>query len=274
MSDQAQDRYFEKLVQSTLEGRSSKLKREAEAQRLIEREVVRCGLITPPINFDKLANHLSAEIQYIPLSIRGQILVDHHSIVIQVSSRLNSFERRKTLAHELCHLILEQERLLMHKGSRVKTQYDHPRQVIERLCDQGSAELLCPSQWLQDSLRGVSLSLQLLTELAERIRCPTEFVFSRLKDLGLSEARLLRFRRGESSFRVVGSVPEADEGFLAQIDLLAPSEHLLARSFAEGAIQGQIHLRTPDGTFHYNSECLPLGNNEILTLLVITRNTV
>jgi Zn-dependent peptidase ImmA (M78 family) len=123
---------------------------------------------TPPIDLEHLARRMGVdEIRHQPMPIDGQLLAGPDKIVVEVCSQRSRPRQRFTLAHELGHLWLTQNR----------ARYDLPElhwREEERFCDSFAAAVLMPRTWIvrrtvdcTPSLRALErLSLEARTSLA------------------------------------------------------------------------------------------------------------
>lgn len=122
---------------------------------------------TPPIDLEHLARRMGVdEVRHRPMQIDGQLLAGPDKIVVEVCSQRSRPRQRFTLAHELGHLWLTQ--------NRAKHGLELHWREEERFCDSFAAAVLMPRTWIvrrtvecAPSLRTLErLSLEARTSLA------------------------------------------------------------------------------------------------------------
>lgn len=120
-----------------------------------------------PIDFHTIATLLGASVRWAVLEtdIDGMYIKTHRRILL--NQAVASKERRSfTFYHELMHHLIEHndEIPLLFRLSPFA---NHP-ETMERMCDQGAAELLIPSDDMRHTLRERGFSISHLPELSKR----------------------------------------------------------------------------------------------------------
>jgi Zn-dependent peptidase ImmA (M78 family) len=139
--------------------------------------------LSPPVNHDIVASYRGVvRIDYADLPWSGHIAATDAGLVIGVRASDPSRRQRFTIFHEVLHTYM--------RGFRLQPQYRcdpgaEPVEIpcdaaLERLCDQGAAELLLPSAELLDDLAGKVVNLDLVDALAEEYEASRAATASRI----------------------------------------------------------------------------------------------
>lgn len=245
--------------------------RRAEIKRRLRSLLIASGNRRPPANLEALHPSLQVqEVRRAALPMQGRLLIEKEGIVIEIDEQLSSFESRFTHAHELAHLILEENRVSMslNRGSAVRHQCGSRFREVEELCDWAASEILLPEEWLFDPVRSSERSLAVAESIGHSAKCDPVFVLVRVLSLKLWGGRLIWFRKSASdSWQVVATYPEKDESYLQRTEIADAS--LLDRALEEetSACSGQLPLQVFGERQEYFAECTRLSDGSILSYL-------
>ncbi len=258
------------LIDAVAERRNSHIAAEAEALRTFRRELLSQGSAEPSTDLSTLAARLHIEsIDYVPLAMRGRVLMVGKKIQIEINNDLEEWERRHTLAHELAHLVLEKGRIAAsrEKGKNVSRKISHNH--IELLCDKCADEALLPKDWLQKQLEINRPSLQTVVAIANRTKLPIPYVAKRIIDLQLRPWRTIWCERLNGKYSVVNSIPAWDDSLLTSISLNADGQLPIDSCWSNnGSVStGTIALRIYDDDCKYPAQCIKITPDSAFCIL-------
>lgn len=262
--------YYNRLAMRMRDQRNPGRSREAEARRKVQTVMLRVGATGPPINLNDIAARLDVgAIRLVPLSMRGRLMLEGLDIVLEINQELSPLEQRFTIAHELCHLMLDDGRVSKSTaiGRSDRTLSTKDFSELERLCDVGAIEVLMPADWI----RSISLrppSFDEAVGLAARAEVDFARLAKRLIEEGAWVGRLVWFRLHEGKPVVSKAFPEWEEDFLARMSLIG-SETLVEASLRDGSMQqGNLELQILGESHAFHANCLPVSSGtEAVALL-------
>jgi hypothetical protein len=251
-----------------LEVRRTRRRADESVLQHIANEVLAAQAGRFPVDLARLASHLGVDaVRVVPLTMRGRLVLDAGKLVVEVNEELDQWDRRRVIAHELSHAIIERDRLRLAKlaGRNVERDWSHSR--IERLCDAGADELLLPERWLQGKLASESASLETAMRIADQGRLPLEFVVARVIALDLGPWRALVFARGVEGCAAVRSVPAVSAGFLCSFELVDVERSPVGQAEQGAVTSGRVALRVDGEATEYRAHCTCLSDQELLCVL-------
>ena len=225
------------------------------------------GVTLMPRDLEKLARKLQVPVLEEPLDCRGRIVLEAGQLVIEINHRLSAFEKRKTLAHELGHLILDKEGITRaylqggHRGRISRLEYD----AIEKSCDVAADELLLPERWLENQLPR-DPSLESLLKTAAGSGCDLDFVATRVLDLGhWTGCHFLWWKRAGDRMVVSRSLPAEDDAALAFYESVG-SDSLPWRALTEKClVRGRLRIHNGIVNKDVAAECIPVSHETALS---------
>lgn len=261
--------FYRHLRASVAERASNTKAIRAEALRRVRCEMISAGVAEPPVNLRSLALRLKLrDIVFVPLPMRGRVMLDGNNVVVEVNENLGQHERRWTIAHELAHLILEKERVAIAEESGRNIDRSISHGMIEQLCDLCADEILLPQEWLRKKLPKGRGSLQAVVEISRRADVSVDFTVTRLIELGLQPWRAIWCVKVNQEIQIVKSVPHWDESFLVGINVLNVEMTPISSSLESDAItQGYITLQIHDDDIRYPAQCAQISKDTVLCIL-------
>jgi len=260
---------FYRLLEGAREKKAKRNAVQAESIRLTTRVMKAAGESNPPPNLNRLARHLGVQkIQSVPLAMSGRILVHNRTFSIEINEKLDELEHRRTLAHELAHLILEKDRIALSSNvdSINDLERNYPYALMEELCDMCGDEMLLQKDWLWERLAGHRVSLQTVMEIASETNLSVEFVATRIIALKLQRWRAIWCMKIGQNIQLVKSLPHWDEAFLASIQIVDAS--LIADSYeSEGVSSGRVCLSICGEENTYFAQATKLNDKSVLCIL-------
>jgi Zn-dependent peptidase ImmA (M78 family) len=179
--------------------------RKRHIQALVEKLLATHGIESAPIDVEKLAKNLGADVHYQPTdeNLSGFIIRSKSRAIIGVNSKHPENRRRFTIAHEVGHLLLHdhvQDHNEVHVdgagcGMRVrrrdqessKGEDDH-----EREANFFAAELLMPAKFLEEDVADLDdadlFEDDVLGPLSKKYKVSTQALTFRLAHLGYVHA--------------------------------------------------------------------------------------
>jgi hypothetical protein len=206
-------------------------------------------------------------VNYVPLPMQGRLMAEPQGVVVEISARLSSEDRRFALAHELSHLVLND---IASGSQRVDSSMDSfAYSTRERLCDVGATEMLMPTDWLETlfPVSGKSLGVKAV-RAAEQAKVKVEAVVERVMELGLWEGTALWLRLNEGHCIPYKSMPFWDDSVLARVSLLDGMEAAVTECIRRNALYaGPMTLEILGQREAYVGECVPIGQGRALAVL-------
>ncbi|HEV2969196.1 MAG TPA: ImmA/IrrE family metallo-endopeptidase [Pirellulales bacterium] len=262
-------RFYNRLLDSAAEQRSKSKATQAEAMRLVRRELIAAGTDAPPTDLKRLAKHLGVQrVAIVPLAMRGRLMLSGSDVEIEINGDLDEWSRRHTIAHELVHLVLEKDRVAMARaaGSNVKKRIAHG--LIEQLCDLGADEILLPREWLAEKLKRSRPSMDLVVHISNHLDLPVDFVATRIVNLGLQPWRTIWCGRSKRKSYLVKSAPAWDELFLAGLDILDADESPVTKCWDHNEVEkGTVVIRIHGELHDFPSHCLKIAHDSVFGIL-------
>jgi hypothetical protein len=225
----------------------------------------------PPANLDRLGHYLRiGEVRESPLAIRGRLLAEQGRIVIEVNIELPKFEKRQVIAHELAHIIFDQERLRSgfynsgKRGDETRSEYED----IEKLCDIAADEILLPEKWLVSQVARQP-SLLIVEKISRETDCSLEFVSERILMAGLWKGcHFIWWTRMDDKMVVSRTLPKESAVGLSFYEELSAIASLPGRALSEsGLIRGKIRINNGITNNDYPAECMQISETEVLALV-------
>jgi Zn-dependent peptidase ImmA (M78 family) len=166
--------------------------REAAKELLRESKVDK-----PPVPVERIARRLKAEVRYEPFDgeLSGMLIREGQRVIIGVNASHPKTRQRFTIAHELAHMRLHDERLPIHvdRGFPVRRRDVRSSQAVdvdEMEANGFAAELLMPAAMLEHDLEGKDPDYEddeLTRRLANRYKVSLQAMAVRLATLRLSD---------------------------------------------------------------------------------------
>jgi Zn-dependent peptidase ImmA (M78 family) len=132
------------------------------AQRLVKDADMK-----PPIDVFRLARFYGVEVREVEgMRLDGQVIPLKDGFIIEVAKEKPVKRKRFTIAHELIHIFLLKEGLvLLDTLHELESLIPLMRRRIERLCDIGASEILMPSHFFEPKLKDYGISVDALFRL-------------------------------------------------------------------------------------------------------------
>lgn len=259
--------------------RTASAKRGSNRQAIVSDVVQRAALLrassqehTFPAQLDAIARNAGVRaIRVVPLAMRGRLMLEEGTYVIEVSASLDAFEQQFVIAHELGHILVEISTLAEcpDRSERARRGGASSYQLVERLCDVAAAELLLPSEFVRDSLRGTSPNINAVLDLARVSQLPIAFTVQRIIEAGFWVCRFVWWARGPHGISALRSVPSATPEFLASIALVPTANCAVIRAFEqESVVTGEVVIETWGSVESYRTECVCIQPGQVVSLLI------
>jgi Zn-dependent peptidase ImmA (M78 family) len=261
--------YRRRLKESSGAQRSKNRAMAAEALRLVNLSTTAAGVDQPPTDLHQLAQYLGVrEIRYVPLAMRGRLIIDDKELVVEVNEELEGVDRQRCVAHELAHVVLERERIKLAIASERNADRSISHSLIEKLCDLCGDEIVLPREWLHKQLLIAGSSLVSIVEIASRAILPVDFVVTRIIDLELRPWRAIWWMRHDGKFQIGKSVPHWDDTFLVWIDLVdGPTSPVFKCWETRTMTEGELTLRIDGEEHQYAVECVRSDDSTVLSIV-------
>ena len=107
--------------------------------------------------------------------------------------------RRFTLAHEIAHVLIEQDQTVVRRTHAL----DHDD--VETLCDWIAASILMPRSWMRSFITREHYNLSLIRLIAHRADVSLSAAAVRLREVGGRTCALLRLQRTAKQWLIVGN---------------------------------------------------------------------
>jgi hypothetical protein len=138
------------------------------------------GSHAPPIPLKPLVEALNARWEEREMSADGQLRRDKHGYLINYPPDDERWRRHRfTIAHELAHVVLIER--LGDAGKKMAANAEWKE--VERLCNQGAAEILLPRQSFAAALAECGFTAQGLVRLYERFAVSWSALFVRIAEI-------------------------------------------------------------------------------------------
>jgi len=261
--------YYRRIRDVGAERRSKNKAVRGEALRLINSEMISAGIEHPPADLVRFAQHLGVhEIRFIPLVMRGRLVMEGRRLVAEVNEDLNDLERQRTVAHELAHVVLERERIAQATTVGQNVSRVAGNNLIEKLCDICGDEILLPREWLRVRLSNNDASLGTLLEIASSSNLSVDFVLARVIELRIKSWRAIWCMNVSDKAKILRSMPYWSESFLPWIDVEDNPTSPLRKCLETGDLtRGQLALLIEGERQPYFAECMRTGRDVVLCLL-------
>jgi Zn-dependent peptidase ImmA (M78 family) len=248
---------------------------EGQALKLVNYEITKSSINRSPVDIDGLKTYLGVkDIRYTQLysKQKGRLISEGNFFAIEISDRLDNFQRKLTILHELAHIILEDKFAakinLERSNIKAFSKNLHPK-VLEKLCDGAAKEILLPKSRLREELRGRKPSLKHLYEMSEKYNYPLEFIATRILDVGLWQFRVLWWRVSNNKATCVNSLPLMDELTLLDTKLLDESNSIVINShLSKKYIEGMQKIVINNVEDEYRAQVLPEKKDVVICMLV------
>ena len=262
-------RRFELLFDS-IKGRSSKWRAlVAEKRKRVRAKLIEAGCAEIPRDLHKLAGALGVgDVREVPLALRGRLVRESGGFAIEINSDLEGFQKRHVFAHELAHILVEDDNFELSQRERTARARGSSYHVVEKLCDECAAEMLLPLLWLRERLRRARPSLEALEQLAKNAQCSLEYAAERVRAEAIWQCTFLTCKVNDRGAWIVrSSPPGAADSLLLEIPKNKESSPII-RCHAERRRRiGRESLRFGDEVIFEQVECLPLEENTVFVML-------
>lgn len=243
---------------------------EGAALDRVRAEMVAAGLRKFPVDLAPLERaHGVADVRVVPLASRGRLIMEERGIVVEIDERLPELARRFTHAHELGHLILEEERIARCQalGRAVRNASSARIYRVEHLCDIAAREMLLPESWVLSSLRGKDPSLDLVLRISDEAVVEPWLALQAIVALGLWKVRGILWSRAQGSLSAVDTTPKANSTYLDSLEIFDPAV-LEDAARSEAVARGTLGLDVQGERIKYMAEAAAVSEDEIMSLLV------
>ena len=237
----------------------------------IERVSRAARLKFPPANLERLGRYLQVgEVREAPLAIRGRLIAENGLVMVEINNRLEPFEKRKVLAHELAHLLFDRDRVRsgffnsgQRSGETSKEYYN-----VEEVCDLAAAEILLPEKWLISQVPR-DPSLQLIKNISLTTDCQMDFVAGRILKADLWRGcHFMWWICREGRMVVERALPKEDAITLSSYEKLDATSSLPARALLEDSlIRGKIWIKNSFVSKFFSAECMRISETEVVALI-------
>jgi hypothetical protein len=243
-----------------------------EIAEKIDTALSRVGFIEPPTDLDELAVSLGVvRVNVLPLANRGRTLKVPGGFAIEVDEALPECEQRFVIAHELAHLILEEEQLLLapRLGDRTRGPQRRSHSVMEKQCDKAAGEILLPRRWVIREFEGTKPNLAAVKDVAGLSGCSLRLVALRLRDSDAwPTAQFVWWKKCGERLSAIDSIPERDEHLLVSLELPASPDSLVELALRTRKLAvGSEAIRYWEGAVEYRSEAMPVDGDRVVSLL-------
>jgi hypothetical protein len=266
---------YELRADGIIASRSKYRSLQNQALKLVNYEITKSRIERSPLDVDGLKSYLGVkDIRYTRLYSpqRGRLISEGSFFVIEVSDRLDNFQKKLAILHELAHIILEDKfaRKINLERANIKafSKHLHPK-VLEKLCDASAMEILLPKSKLREELRGKRPSLKHLNKLSEEYNYPFEFIANRILDIGLWRFRILWWKVINDKATCVNSLPPMDELTLLETKLGHQSSSIVINSrLSNKYIEGTQKILINNVEDEYRVQAMPEKKDTVICMLV------
>lgn len=225
-----------------------------------------------PTDLSKLRDYLNVvKVAIVSQDPQGVLKRSSVGWKIEISSSLGRFERKFTEAHELGHLILQQDQINGLQTVARPRERVQKYNAVEKLCDMAAREILLPEGIVEKEAAELSL-LEAINRLSVKSNCPEWFTARRLSEILPWTSILILWERKAHNYvakdMIAGSSGmEKNLPFLEPVTARHPTfREALARRGE--VLSGRLELESDMGKTQYYIDALCIGKNEILTSTV------
>lgn len=162
---------------------------DQELVRGICSRVIEEACAKPPVDVDLLASMCGiASVEYVVQPWAGMLVPDRGSVVARICATDGHERQRFTVLHESGHTFLP------GFGSKREFRCNGEKTREELLCDLAAAELLFPSAYFRQDLRGVPFRFSSVEQLARRYEGSLQATALRVVDLATTPLLLMAFQ--------------------------------------------------------------------------------
>lgn len=263
--------YYRRLLAHARDHRTRARAEEAEALRKVRVVMVQAQASEPPTDLGAIARMLDVRsIRTLPLPMHGRIMRDADGITVEISESLHPKDQRFALAHELCHLILDDRAMRespLGLAQRPASRSLHS--IRERLCDVGAAEVLAPTDWLvRDFSDAGEVGVTKAVDAATTADVHVDLIVRRLRGLGLWDGTAVWLRLENGRCFPHKAFPEWDESMLARVSVCPETTTIVAACLSKRAsYKGPMSFEILGQPENYLGQCVPTADDEVLALL-------
>ena len=154
-----------------------------------------------PVDLETLARDLGVrEIRTTRMTEDGRTTWTDGQPLIELRPDRPAERRRFTLAHEIGHILISQDRTIVRRTAGANLAADD----IEVLCDWIAASILMPRAWIEPYAFRERYSLSLLRRVAHAAGVSMSAAAVRVAEVGGRTCALLRWKRTDARWVVVG----------------------------------------------------------------------
>lgn len=185
------------LVRSSGEARTAPAISLVDAERTAAELLAELGLRSaPPINVEAVASRMGADVAFARIPSDGRLSYRDGRMTVLVSTDASPVRQRFTIAHELGHMWLRDNR-------RVKAELSLRGE--EHFCNRFAAALLMPRGWVASAASERGQGLESLTQLAREAETSKSAMLARLRGLQIWRLSLVRFNWDAGRWRLQGA---------------------------------------------------------------------
>jgi hypothetical protein len=188
-------------------------------------------------------------------------------LAIEINCDLPVFDKRHVFAHELAHVLLEENNFESSQRSRSQL-HNSSYRVVEKLCDDCAGEILLPVSWLREQLRYSRPSMETLVRVATHAECSPEFAAERLLSEGIWQCTFLVCEVKGGRAWIVRSYPqEAANSLLLELCKNTDLSPIVQCFAKRRQSVGSESLRFGEEVIVERVECFPLAQNAVLAMI-------
>ncbi len=183
------DEHADAAVASARAHASKRASRRADVERAAHSALNMIRDTSPPVDLDHLARRMGVdEVVRRPMEIDGRLLAGPDRIVVQLCSQRSYVRQRFTLAHELGHLWLSQNRV---KSELPPLEWREE----ERFCNRFAAAILMPRTWIARRSVESTPNLRVLEQMSLEANTSLSATLIRAQDVDPRwSSSLIKFR--------------------------------------------------------------------------------
>ena len=221
-----------------------------------------------PTDVEKLAEMVGIiAVRAVPLAIRGRLTREPGGLVVEVNSALSTEDRRFVLAHEVAHILLEQDAIDRAAGrfQRSAGEGSLGYRQVEALCDFGAREIVLPLGSLRAKLRKHAPSPAVVLNVSKEAACSVQVTIERICELcgAWKPASYLLWKTTRRGTRLLRVVPDTSK----EVELADETNSVVTRALLRPVVvSGSEKMWAGTEIQEFAVQALIVGSGEVLMM--------